>query len=86
MTNEFNTYSAACWPQVSGATSAGCIDFHQQCVRILRCTAKAMATSPGGLKFKAGTRPWLDGLTASRVRPAAPSGPGAGRTALAALD
>jgi len=31
-------------------------------LRILRCTAKAMASSPGGLRFKAGTRPWLDGL------------------------
>ena len=31
-------------------------------LRILRCTAKAMANSPGGLRFVAGTRPWLDGL------------------------
>lgn len=35
---------------------------YQQCLRILRCTAKAMASSPGGLRFKAGTRPWLEGL------------------------
>jgi hypothetical protein len=33
-----------------------------QCLRILRCTAKAMASTPGGLRFKAGTRPWLEGL------------------------
>ena len=41
-------------------------DFNQQCLRILRCTAKAMANSPGGLRFKAGTRPWLEGLSAAR--------------------
>ncbi len=35
---------------------------YQQCLRILRCTAMAMASSPGGLRFKAGTRPWLEGL------------------------
>lgn len=34
----------------------------KQCLRILRCTAHAMANSPGGLRFKAGTRPWLEGL------------------------
>ncbi|MBC7718466.1 MAG: hypothetical protein H7Z77_01555 [Chitinophagaceae bacterium] len=37
-------------------------DFNQQCLRILRCTAHAMASSPGGLRYQAGTRPWLDGL------------------------
>ncbi len=46
-------------------TAAGAFTHHpvyHQCLRILRCTAKAMASSPGGLRFKAGTRPWLDGL------------------------
>jgi hypothetical protein len=38
-----------------------------QCLRVLRCTARALASSPGGLRFKAGTRPWLEGL-----EPAAP--------------
>jgi hypothetical protein len=38
-------------------------DFEQQCLRVLRCTAKALANSPGGLRFKAGTRPWLEALT-----------------------
>ncbi len=38
----------------------------QQCLRILRCTAHALANSPGGLKFKAGTRPWLDALSDRR--------------------
>lgn len=46
----------------SRTLSAGIHDFNLQCLRILRCTAKAMASSPGGLRFKAGTRPWLDGL------------------------
>ncbi len=38
-------------------------DVERQCLRILRCTAVALANSPGGLRFKAGTRPWLDALT-----------------------
>lgn len=38
-------------------------DFEQQCLRVLRCTALALANSPGGLRFKAGTRPWLEALT-----------------------
>lgn len=46
------------------ATAAGANHHpvYQQCLRVLRCTAKAMASSPGGLRFKAGTRPWLEGL------------------------
>jgi hypothetical protein len=40
-------------------------DFDQQRLRILRCTAHAMAASPGGLRFKAGTKPWLEGLSAT---------------------
>jgi hypothetical protein len=49
---------------------------YEQCLRILRCTAKAMASSPGGLRFKAGTRPWLEGLeniTRGRGTPALPT-------------
>ena len=38
-------------------------DFEQQCLRVLRCTAVALANSPGGLRFKAGTQPWLDALS-----------------------
>ena len=37
-------------------------DLDRQRLRILRCTAQAMASSPGGLRFKAGTRPWLEGI------------------------
>lgn len=37
-------------------------DLDKQRLRILRCTAQSMASSPGGLRFKAGTRPWLEGL------------------------
>lgn len=38
-------------------------DLDKQRLRILRCTAQAMASSPGGLRFKAGTRPWLEGVS-----------------------
>jgi|GEM_PF-1930855 len=41
-------------------------EFEQQCLRILRCTAHALANSPGGLRFQAGTRPWLDALSERR--------------------
>ena len=37
----------------------------QQLLRILRCTAQAMVSTPGGLVFSPGARPWLDGLTLS---------------------
>jgi hypothetical protein len=47
------------------ATRSALHDFDQQRLRILRCTAHAMAASPGGLRFKAGTKPWLDGLSAA---------------------
>jgi len=46
---------------------AGIHDLDQQRLRILRCTAQAMASSPGGLRFKAGTRPWLEGLPGGRL-------------------
>jgi hypothetical protein len=57
-------------PQASPSQSlgAGIHDFNQQCLRILRCTAKAMASSPGGLRFKAGTRPWLEGLSVNQFK------------------
>ena len=41
-------------------------ELDRQRLRILRCTAHAMASSPGGLRFKAGTRPWLDGISGGR--------------------
>ena len=37
-------------------------DIDQHRLRILRCTARFMASSPGGLRFQAGARPWLEGL------------------------
>lgn len=46
--------------------------FEQQCLRILRCTAQALANSPGGLRFKAGTQPWLDALSEQRNLAALP--------------
>lgn len=50
----------------SRGLSAGFQDLNKQCLRILRCTAEALANSPGGLRFKAGTRPWLEGLSNAR--------------------
>lgn len=51
----------------SFATSARpTFEFEQQCLRILRCTAMALANSPGGLRFKVGTQPWLDALSDHR--------------------
>ena len=52
------------WQTLQGSGVRHYID--KQCLRILRCTAQAMASSPGGLRFKAGTRPWLDGLPGGR--------------------
>ena len=46
----------------SRALGASLLDFNQQCLRVLLCTARAMANSPGGLRFVAGTRPWLEGI------------------------
>ncbi len=40
----------------------------QVLLKILRCTAQSMASSPGGLRFVAGTRPWLEGLNAGIQR------------------
>lgn len=47
----------------SQAPHAAVHDFEQQSLRILRCTAQAMANSRGGLRFEAGSRPWLQGLS-----------------------
>lgn len=52
---------------MSSTDRSGAYDFSQQCLRVLRCTAEAMASSPGGLRFKAGARPWLDGLKGNRL-------------------
>jgi hypothetical protein len=38
-----------------------------QILRVLMCTARLLANSPGGLRFKAGTRPWLILLTNERT-------------------
>lgn len=45
------------------ADGTGRHELDRQRLRILRCTAQAMASSPGGLRFKAGTQPWLDGIS-----------------------
>ncbi len=43
----------------------GFFEINKQVLRVLHCSALALATSPGGLRFKAGTRPWLEGLQPS---------------------
>ncbi len=52
---------------------AAAFDLEKQSLRILRCTAKAMASGPGGLRFKVGARPWLDELPAYRSAAACPA-------------
>ena len=49
-------------PSAGRVASVSPHDLDRQRLRILRCTAHAMASSPGGLRFKPGTRPWLEGL------------------------
>lgn len=46
---------------------SGFADLNKQILRVLRCSASALANSPGGLRFKAGTRPWLEGLQPSAL-------------------
>ena len=56
-------------PKPNASSAAGTVvkhDLDGQCLRILRCTAKAMVGSPGGLRFRAGARPWLEGLSGGR--------------------
>ena len=49
--------------QASGrGLSADIHDFNRECLRILRCTALALASSPGGLRFEADSQPWLHGI------------------------
>ena len=52
------------------ATCASAQSLDKERLRILRCTARAMANSPGGLSFVAGTKPWLEGLPGGRPRSA----------------
>ena len=64
-------------PRPNASSASGTVvahDFDGQCLRILRCTAKAMAGSAGGLRFRAGARPWLEGLSGGRPNLAAMPG------------
>ena len=45
--------------------------FDQQSLRILHRAAQAMACGPGGLRLKAGSRPWLDQLSTNPLASAA---------------
>ncbi len=49
---------------VGGALPPVMSDFDRQSLRILRCAARTMASNPGGLRFKAGSQPWLGELSA----------------------
>ena len=60
-------------PAAGRAACATLHDLDRQRLRILRCTAHAMASSPGGLRFKAGTRPWLEGIPSASPRDARPA-------------
>ena len=64
MEMKLNQSDVQAWQTRQGPGVCHYID--KQLLRILRCTAQAMASSPGGLRFKAGTRPWLDGLPGGR--------------------
>jgi hypothetical protein len=64
MEMNLNQSHVQAWQTRQGAGVSHYID--KQRLRILRCTASAMASSPGGLRFQAGTRPWLDGLPGGR--------------------
>ncbi len=44
------------------ARQKGAHIFYQRCLAILHCTAQSLSSSPGGLRFKAGSQPWLSGL------------------------
>ena len=63
---KLETLSSSINSSSSRNLSSGLQDLNVQCQRILRCTAKAMSSSPGGLRFKVGTRPWLDGLLSAQ--------------------
>ncbi len=56
------------------ASSAREID--RQCLRVLHCTARALAAGAGGLRFTPGARPWLDGLVPAAAMPSGQGGGG----------
>ncbi|MEO7399936.1 MAG: hypothetical protein ABIV07_04095 [Polaromonas sp.] len=70
---------------LAGSARALLHDLDKQRLRILRCTAQAMASGPGGLRYRAGTRPWLDGLPVGRGA-AGPAGRCANAASAAAAD
>lgn len=37
-------------------------------LRLLRCTAEAMVSSPGGLRFVSNAKPWLEGLAGGQAQ------------------
>lgn len=56
------------WAKPTAATQRLTFELEQQCLPAC-CAAQhsALASGPGGLRFKSGTRPWLDALTQSHA-------------------
>ncbi len=51
----------------TGLSQEQASNIQAQILRVLMCTARLLANSPGGLRFKAGTRPWLIPLANERT-------------------
>ena len=57
--SEFNMKPTSQLKKCGARTTGSSIhDLDNQRQRIVRCTTRAMMTSPGGLRLKSGTRPW----------------------------
>ncbi len=57
------------------ATSVSCLTVCEAASRVLRRTALSLATTPGGLRFVPGSRPWLQGVPRVATRTCASLSP-----------
>ena len=80
-----NSAEDACGQGDAACACPDANEIHLNSQRILACTARALAATPGGLRFKPGSRPWLDGV-ADASPLAAGKDATAGRTACAARN
>ena len=62
---------ATCTHDLPGAPSAPPACVKEIALRMLRRTAESLASSSGGLRFVADSRPWLQGLAGGRSPQAA---------------
>ncbi len=62
---------ASCTNDLPGSPSAPPACVKEIALRVLRRTAESLATSSGGLRFVADSRPWLQGLPGGRSPQAA---------------